>query len=104
MNSTLIVYFVIGIIISLFLFYNFYTPQVYTYDSVSKDKGKTIIPYKINIRNTNNKKIIYKLDSISFKYKLRINIAIDKSICENKSCAKVFYEKAMEDYNKLSIE
>ena len=40
MNTKLIVYFVIGIIISLFLFYNFYTPQVYTYGRVSK--GKTI--------------------------------------------------------------
>ena len=42
MNSKLIVYFVIGIIISLFLFYNFYTPSVYTYDRISKGKGKTI--------------------------------------------------------------
>ena len=42
MNSTLIIYVVIGLIISLFLFYNFYTPSVYTYGSVSKDKGKTI--------------------------------------------------------------
>ena len=42
MNNKTLLYIGVGIIISLFLFYNFYTPRVYMYDSVSKDKGKTI--------------------------------------------------------------
>lgn len=42
MNNKTLLYVTIGILLALFLFYNFYTPQVYTYDRVSKDKGKTI--------------------------------------------------------------
>tara|TARA_B110000261_G_C13020157_1_gene331807 strand:- start:16 stop:1110 length:1095 start_codon:yes stop_codon:yes gene_type:complete len=39
-----------------------------------------------------------------FKYKCSLDIEIVKSNCHNKSCAEVFYQKAMEDFNKLQIK
>ena len=36
-----------------------------------------------------------------FKYKCSLDIEIVKSTCHNKSFAEVFYQKAMEDFNKL---
>ena len=69
MNSKLIVYFVIGLIISLFLFYNFYTPSVYTYGSVSKDKGKTIfILGSVHGNEPSGTKACYRLMNYLKKY------------------------------------
>lgn len=47
--------------------------------------------------------LLTKLENINFKYKCPIDIKIDKSSCQNKSCAEVFYQKAMEDFDKLYL-
>tara|TARA_X000000368_G_C23036276_1_gene714721 strand:- start:1377 stop:1991 length:615 start_codon:yes stop_codon:yes gene_type:complete len=45
--------------------------------------------------------LLTKLNKVDFKYKCSLNIKINKSSCQNKSCAEVFYQKAMEDFDKL---
>tara|TARA_Y100000591_G_scaffold332405_2_gene369609 strand:- start:1906 stop:2517 length:612 start_codon:yes stop_codon:yes gene_type:complete len=64
------------------------------------------IDAKLYLKNTGDslklkRTLLTKLDNIKFQYRLSVDISIDKSLCENKSCAEVFYEKAMEDYDKL---
>jgi len=44
------------------------------------------------------RKILTKLNKLNFRYCRNIDIYVDKKICENKLCAKVFYQKAMSDY------
>ena len=48
--------------------------------------------------------LLTKLESIDFKFKCSLDIKIDKSLCQNKSCAEVFYKKAMEDFDKLNLD
>lgn len=47
--------------------------------------------------------LLTKLENVDFKYKCSLDIKIDKSSCQNKSCAEVFYQKAMEDFDKLHL-
>ncbi len=71
-----------------------------------KQTGINLNDYLVNKGDSLKLKrtLLTKLENIDFKYKCPLDIKIDKSTCQNKSCAEVFYQKAMEDFDKLHFK
>lgn len=70
-----------------------------------KEVGINLSDYLVNTGDSLKLKrtLLTKLENIDFKYKCSLDIKIDRSTCQNKSCAEVFYQKAMEDFDKLQL-
>ena len=68
-----------------------------------KEVGINIDDYLVNKGDSLKLKrtLLTKLKNINFKYRIPCSLKVNKSKCLNKSCAKVFYQKAMQDYDEV---